>query len=63
MRHSISEGIFCAEHESGLENVPSHHVFEKSPTLKNSVVGHFQKILQKALQGSVIGTEIGALEK
>jgi len=43
MASSVSEWIFCAEHEFGVKNISSRHVFEKRgvETPKNSVFGPF----------------------
>ena len=48
MAPSVSEWIFRVEHESGFENFPSHHVFEKigvEPP-KNGVFSHLWKIVE-----------------
>ena len=61
---SVPEWIFRAEHEWGLKNFPSRHVFKKigGGTLKNVVYSHFKKIVElnhDVLQTSLISEIIG----
>jgi len=46
MASSISEWIFRAEHEFGVKNIPSRHVFEKKgvETPKIAFLAIFEKL-------------------